>query len=66
MFMKEQRVAEHVLIAFQGMATSVLGKTIDLKEIGKFIKSALEQTDDIESTKIACGVLADLSNNNNP
>ena len=42
MFMKEQRVAEHVLIAFQGMATSVLGKTIDLKEIGKFIKSALE------------------------
>ena len=48
------------------MATSEIGGTIDLKEMGKFLKAALEMTDDVESTKIACGVLADLSNNQNP
>ena len=66
MFLKHQRVVDHILWAFQGMATSSYGEKCDLREIGKFIKAALEQGDDIESAKVACGILTDLVNNSNP
>ena len=61
MFMKENRVAEHVLIAFQGMATSSVGAKISLENMGRFLKAGLQETSDVESTKIACGILSDLS-----
>lgn len=38
-----------------------LGERIDISEIGKYIKNALESQEE-ETAKIACGIISDLSN----
>jgi hypothetical protein len=60
MFQKAGRVTENGLIAFQGMSYG-LGEKIDLSEIGRYLKAALQSQED-DCAKSACGIISDLSN----
>lgn len=60
MFQKANKVTENGLIAFQGMCVG-LGDKIDLTEIGRYLKAALQSQED-DCAKSACGIISDLSN----
>lgn len=55
-------MTENGLIAFQGFCVGVrgLGKDIEIKEIARFIKFAL-QSEEQDCAKIACGIVSDMS-----
>jgi hypothetical protein len=56
---QHEKVTENSLIAFQGLVVGV-GQNIEIKEIGRYIKHALEQRDS-SCVKLACGIISDLS-----
>ena len=57
---QHQRVTEFALTAYQGVCCGLKEK-IDIKLFGKYIYSALEQEDDEDVTRLAIGVVGDLS-----
>ena len=54
-------MTENGLIAFNGLVNGV-GESIDISQIGSYIKYALESQDD-DCARIACGIMSDLSSN---
>ena len=61
-FQQANCVTENGLIAFQGFCVGVrgLGTEIEIKEIARFIKFAL-QSEEQDCAKIACGIVSDMS-----
>mmetsp|Transcript_21705 Transcript_21705/g.33430 ORF Transcript_21705/g.33430 Transcript_21705/m.33430 type:complete len:223 (-) Transcript_21705:498-1166(-) len=60
MFTQADTVTENGLIAFSGLVVGC-GDKIDITSIGPYIKHAL-QSDENACTKLACGIISDLSN----
>lgn len=58
-FKQNNRVTENGLIAYQGLCVGT-GSSINIKDFGRYIKAALEETDE-DSSKIACGIVSDLA-----
>lgn len=58
-FKQAEKVTENGLIAFQGLVVG-FGEQIEITEIGSYIKYALQSKDN-ECTKLACGIVSDLS-----
>ena len=58
-FKQAEKVTENGLIAFQGLVVG-FGEQIEIAEIGSYIKYALQSKDN-ECTKLACGIVSDLS-----
>jgi len=61
LFKLANRVTENGLIAFQGLCIG-LERTVQFKEIGSYIKYALESKEN-DVARLACGIISDLSTN---
>ena len=59
-FEQHQRVTEFGLTAYQGLCSG-LKERIDINLFGKYIFAALEQDEDEDVTRLAIGVVGDLS-----
>ena len=58
LFKQADKVTDNGLIAFNGMIVGC-GDKVELKEIGRYIKFALESQEN-ECMKLACGIISDL------
>lgn len=59
LFRQAEKVTDNGLIAFNGMIVGC-GDKVELTEIGKYIKHALESQEN-ECIKLACGIISDLA-----
>jgi hypothetical protein len=64
LFTQEGRVTEPGMIAYQGLVAGV-GEKVDITEMGRYIKHALEQSDD-DCARLACGTIDDLATQMGP
>lgn len=60
MFQHRKRVTENGLIALSGLINGV-GDKVNITDFGKYVVFALQSKDD-ECSKLACGIVSDLSN----
>lgn len=59
LFKQAEKVTDNGLIAFNGMIVGC-GDKVELKEIGRYIKHALESQES-ECMKLACGIIQDIA-----
>lgn len=64
LFTQEGRVTEPGIIAYQGLVSGV-EENVDISEMGRYIKHALEQIDD-DCARLACGTIDDLATHMGP